>query len=108
MTSPLFVAKPVKPSRARFVDFSTLAGNLSHGTIDLLKMDIEGAEYRVIDDICRGSLLPAQLLIEFHHRIDGAQIENTMRSIACLRQIGSSSSMYRHRDENCHSCTAAR
>lgn len=67
---------------------TTLASRLGHDKIDLLKMDIEGAEYRVIDDICGGSLLPTQLLIEFHHRIDGAQISDTMLSIARLRQVG--------------------
>ena len=67
---------------------STLAHRLGHTKIDLLKMDIEGAEYRVIDDICDGSLLPGQLLIEFHHRIDGAQISDTRRSIARLRGVG--------------------
>jgi hypothetical protein len=33
--------------------------------IDLIKMDIEGAEYSVIRDILASSLLPRMLLIEF-------------------------------------------
>ena len=36
--------------------------------IDILKMDIEGAEYDVIDDIINSPVPIAQVLIEFHHR----------------------------------------
>ena len=67
---------------------ATLAKELGHSRIDVLKMDIEGAEYAVIDDICRGSLLPIQMLVEFHHRIDGATIIDTRRAIERLRGVG--------------------
>jgi FkbM family methyltransferase len=67
---------------------ASLAKQLGHDRIDLLKMDIEGAEYQVIDDICQGTLLPSQLLVEFHHRIDGAHIRDTLSAIAKLRKVG--------------------
>ena len=35
--------------------------------IDILKMDIEGAEYNVISDILSDGILPGQILVEFHH-----------------------------------------
>ena len=35
--------------------------------LDLLKMDIEGAEYAVLDDMLQSGILPDQLLVEFHH-----------------------------------------
>ena len=83
----------VRKDKAEFVlcevqRLSSLAAKLRHTRIDLLKMDIEGAEYQVIDDLCSGSLLPAQLLIEFHHRINDAHIRDTLRSIAKLRDAG--------------------
>lgn len=45
----------------------TLINRLGHTHIDLLKMDIEGAEYEALDDILRSSIRPTQLLIEFHY-----------------------------------------
>lgn len=39
---------------------------LEHKKVDVIKMDIEGGEYKVINDICAVS--PTQLLIEFHDR----------------------------------------
>mmetsp|Transcript_44479 Transcript_44479/g.135583 ORF Transcript_44479/g.135583 Transcript_44479/m.135583 type:complete len:302 (-) Transcript_44479:283-1188(-) len=47
----------------------------NHSHIDILKIDIEGSEYDVLDDwIGRDSFPMTQLLVEFHHRFfqDGA------------------------------------
>lgn len=44
----------------------TLMQERGHDHIDLLKMDIEGAEYAVIDDIVDSKLNIKQLMIEFH------------------------------------------
>jgi FkbM family methyltransferase len=46
----------------------TLMAELGHPRLDLLKMDIEGAEYRVLADVLRSSIRPGQILVEFHHR----------------------------------------
>jgi FkbM family methyltransferase len=45
----------------------TLMRKLGHAKIDLLKIDIEGSEYAVINDIFTHGLRPRQLLTEFHH-----------------------------------------
>lgn len=45
----------------------TLMQNLGHSDLDLLKMDIEGAEYEALTDILNSSIRPTQLLIEFHY-----------------------------------------
>ncbi len=45
----------------------TLMRDLGHDRIDMLKMDIEGAEYAAIKDLVAGSARPPQLLIEFHY-----------------------------------------
>jgi len=59
-----------------------------HLGIDILKMDIEGAEYEVIKDIA--STLPdvKQIVIEFHHRIPNIGIEKTKQAIQTLNRIG--------------------
>lgn len=43
-----------------------IMGNLGHDKIDLLKMDIEGAETEVINDILSGSIRPTILCVEYH------------------------------------------
>jgi len=54
--------------------------------IDILKMDIEGAEYDVIDNLIDSALRPKMLLIEFHHRFKGIGKQKTYSSIEKLRQ----------------------
>ena len=40
-----------------------------HDRIDLLKIDIEGAEYDVLDHLLSHKLRVKQVLVEFHHNI---------------------------------------
>ena len=66
----------------------TIAGRLGHRSIDLLKMDIEGAEYDVIPDILASSLSVRQLLVEFHHRWAGIGARATRVAVKALRAQG--------------------
>jgi len=47
---------------------SDIMNELGHQQIDVLKMDIEGAEYDVIENILGSNIPITQLLIEFHDR----------------------------------------
>jgi FkbM family methyltransferase len=38
-----------------------------HSRIDLLKIDIEGFEYEVLESCLAGGVLPSQICVEFHH-----------------------------------------
>ncbi len=49
---------------------STIMSELDHATIDLLKMDIEGAEFEVLDLMIESNLDVRQILVEFHHRFE--------------------------------------
>jgi FkbM family methyltransferase len=60
-TSALGVEVPVQR-------LSTIMKNLGHDRIDILKMDIEGAEYAVLEDLLASQIGVYQLLVEFHHR----------------------------------------
>jgi hypothetical protein len=53
--------------QGRVARLQTIATELGHNRIDVLKLDIEGAEYEVIPQILAGELLPVQLLVEFHY-----------------------------------------
>ena len=55
---------------------------------DILKLDIEGFEYRVIDDILSGPIRPTQLLVEFHHKKYGFDISDTMQLVNRLKSAG--------------------
>jgi hypothetical protein len=59
-----------------------------HKYIDILKMDIEGAEYDVIDDLLRSEIEIHQLLIEFHHRFPSLGIKKTRQAVEKLRNAG--------------------
>jgi len=47
---------------------SSILKELNHSKIDVLKMDIEGSEYDVLEDILTVDIKINQLLIEFHDR----------------------------------------
>ena len=62
--------------------------SLRHDHVDVLKMDIEGAEYGVLDGLLASEIRPGQLLIEFHHRHAGLHKAQTVKAIADLRTAG--------------------
>jgi len=66
----------------------TIMKKLGHSRIDLLKMDIEGSEYAVIENMCAEAIFPRQLLVEFHHCMAGIVVGKTKASLNQLRQAG--------------------
>ena len=67
---------------------STIMKELGHQHVDILKMDVEGAEYEVIDDIDASNIRPQQILIEFHHRFPNVGVAKSKRAIARIRGMG--------------------
>ncbi|MCC6612963.1 MAG: FkbM family methyltransferase [Anaerolineae bacterium] len=62
--------------------FSTIAKDLGHHRVDILKMDIEGSEYEVLPDILSADDVEiGQILIEYHHRFAKDGVEKTKQSI---------------------------
>jgi FkbM family methyltransferase len=66
----------------------TIMKKLGHPSIDLLKMDIEGAEYDVLADMLSRGIPVKQLLIEFHHRWPQIGVDKTKRAIGALNAAG--------------------
>jgi FkbM family methyltransferase len=66
----------------------TIMTTLGHSRVDVLKMDIEGAEYTVLRDIIRAGVRTHQLLVEFHHRWPEVGVEQTRWAIHELNSIG--------------------
>jgi FkbM family methyltransferase len=57
---------------------------LGHKQIDVLKMDIEGAEYNVIDSVLESSVPINQILIEFHDRLFN---DGKTKTISVIKKI---------------------
>lgn len=67
----------------------TVMRELGHDHIDLLKMDIEGAEYAVIENLVLERIDVRQLLVEFHHHdrhTDGMSAERTKEAVQKLNR----------------------
>ncbi len=67
---------------------ATIMKELGHEHLDLLKMDIEGAEYAVVENMSRSAIRPTQLLVEFHHRFPNVGLNRTKAAIDTLRNMG--------------------
>lgn len=91
-----WVSHSVIPARqygresARFpvMRLSTAMRRQGRSWIDVLKMDIEGAEYVVIEQIIREKIPVKQLLVEFHHRLSSVGTDKTKAAIAQLKKYG--------------------
>jgi FkbM family methyltransferase len=66
----------------------TIISELRHPRVDLVKVDIEGAEYVVIDDFIASGIFVKQLLVEFHHRWKEISVSKTKLAIRKLNAAG--------------------
>jgi FkbM family methyltransferase len=89
--SHTMIDRPSTKDRAISVEvrrLSTLMRELGHTKVDILKMDIEGAEYAVLDDILASNIPITQILVEFHHRFAGLSVGSTRRAVQLLNEKG--------------------
>ena len=102
------VARFYPPEDDRFVSFSiversvpgraaieapvrrlaSIMEQLGHDRVDVLKMDIEGAEYEVLDDVLRSDIPITQLLVEFHHFLRPVPVSRTRAALRALDAAG--------------------
>jgi FkbM family methyltransferase len=66
----------------------SIMNELGHATVDLIKMDIEGAEYAVLADMVVSAIAPKHLLVEFHHRFSQNGKRDTVNTMTLLKQHG--------------------
>lgn len=69
-------------------EIAGIMNELGHRQIDVLKMDIEGSEYEVIEDLLGREIPVRQLLVEYHHRFPGVGNAKTLASIELLERHG--------------------
>ena len=68
-----------------------LMHEFNHEMITLLKLDIEGAEYHVIDSLLTDAIYPTVLCVEFdegHSPQDGDYLQRIRKNISKLKQAG--------------------
>ena len=68
--------------------FDTIISKIGTKKIDILKLDIEGAEYDVLTDVLNSKIKIDQICIEFHHHFKGISIEKTISAIKWFRSKG--------------------
>ena len=68
--------------------FTDISKQLGHQKIDLLKMDIEGSEYDVIDEILNSDVEIKQIAIEFHERFFQNGQQKTCEFIQKMKNNG--------------------
>lgn len=75
-------SQPIKVPARRLSDFI-------QGTVDFVKLDIEGAEHRVLNDLVQSGKIQAirQMVVEYHHRI-GHQKSRLADFLAMLERAG--------------------
>ena len=69
-------------------NISTILEELNINNIDIMKMDIEGAEYDIINDLQTTNIRPKQILVEFHHRFKWVGVNKTKIAVHELRSMG--------------------
>lgn len=57
---------------------TSIMAELKHDRIDLLKMDIEGGEYAVLDELLASPVRPGQMLVEFHPALLNLELHGHM------------------------------
>ena len=89
--SATMLARDETKNEAYKVEVRTLKSimeELGHKHIDLLKMNIEGAEYDVIENMRDENIKPSQLLVEFHHCFKNIDAKKTIKAVKILRGMG--------------------
>lgn len=67
---------------------ASIMQQLSHKKIDLLKIDIEGMEYPVLESLADMAERPTQVLVEFHHRFADIDKSATRNAVNALLSMG--------------------
>jgi FkbM family methyltransferase len=72
----------------------TIMSQLHHDHLDILKMDIEGGEYEVLDHMLQAGVKPAQLTLEFHpsllNLVEGKPVgcpDGWVKTAACVERL---------------------
>lgn len=77
--------RSIKVPMKSFID---IANELGHTKIDVLKMDIEGSEYEVLESIISSPIEVRQILVEFHDRLFPENEEMSKKAVQLMNKFG--------------------
>lgn len=74
----------------RTIDLAQLLANAGREECAVLKLDVEGAEYALLEALCTSGEIrrAAQILIEFHHGVTNRSLADTERTAGQLKAAG--------------------
>jgi FkbM family methyltransferase len=87
--------------KVRTLSLADVLARTGRQECDVLKLDIEGAEYDVLDALCAGGEMRRvrQLMVEFHHHCTERTLEDTVACIAAVEARGFA--LMHTEDRNC-------
>jgi FkbM family methyltransferase len=74
--------------KVKMKSFSAITAELGHTSIDVLKMDIEGSEYDVLESIIHSAVPVKQILVEFHDRLFDEKEEKSKAVVQKMNEAG--------------------
>jgi FkbM family methyltransferase len=94
------VNDPVRTYAVEVVTLAELLRRIGRSPVAIVKLDLEGVEYAVIDSLDRVALQEVgQLLVEFHHEIvGGITWHDTLKAVRRVESLGFRSLTYNGRD----------
>lgn len=91
VSGSLVMSEAVDEKNAIMVQMKTFAdiiAEFGHTSIDVLKMDIEGVEYDVLENIIQSGVPIKQILVEFHDRLFHPTEFRSKQIVELMRQKG--------------------
>lgn len=70
------------------VSLEDLCKSLKLKRIDVLKIDVEGSEYQILENLSKRSLLPLQICVEYHDRFYNILFPRSRKTHRHLKSIG--------------------
>lgn len=93
ISKSMYTTVPAAGNEGHYVEVEmrtlrTLMKTFGHERIDMLKMDVEGAEYDVIDEVVSLEHPVKQIVLEFHHRFESIGNRRTVEAVTKLNNAG--------------------
>ena len=79
---------PNNSIQVKMRSFDDITEELGHKHIDVLKMDIEGSEYAVLEKILASNVTIDQILVEFHDRLFDQENYRSVQTVEAMKAKG--------------------